>query len=162
MCHESVREWVAQKVQDLELSQIGPVLEVGSFNVNGTIRPFFLEEGYVGCDISEGPGVDAVLEDPRTLPFENDQFGIVVSTEMLEHAEFPDEILAEMARVCRPTGTVLVTTRSPGFPHHNPPDYRRYTEDELRIALEKAGFERVIVENDPQVPGVFGIGWKRR
>jgi ubiquinone/menaquinone biosynthesis C-methylase UbiE len=137
------------------------VLEVGSFNVNGTIRPFFSQGGYIGCDIAKGPGVDVVLDDPRRLPFESDRFDVVVSTEMLEHAEFPDEILAEMARVCRPAGVVLVTTRSPGFPHHNPPDYRRYTMAELVAALERAGFEHVVVEADPQVPGVFGVGRKR-
>lgn len=161
MCHESVISWVSGKTRELALSALGPVLEVGSFNVNGTTRTFFEAEGYVGCDISEGPGVDVVLSDPRRLPFESGRFAVVVSTEMLEHAEFPDEILSEMARVCRPGGAVLVTTRSPGFPHHNPPDYRRYTVDELRLALEKAGFERVVVENDPQVPGVFGVGWRR-
>lgn len=158
MCHESVIDWVSRRVDGLGLGAVGPVLEVGSFNVNGSVRSFFKVEGYVGCDITEGPGVDVVLADPRKLPFENNSFEVVVSTEMLEHAEFPDDILAEMARVCRPGGSVLVTTRAPGFPHHNPPDYRRYTAVELTDALERAGFTGVVVEDDPQAPGVFGIG----
>lgn len=162
MCHESVIGWVRDQVEARLLGEISPVLEVGSYDVNGTVRPFFNPEGYVGCDISEGPGVDVVLTGPKALPFESERFEIVVSTEMLEHAEFPDEILAEMARVCRTDGMVLVTTRSPGFPHHNPPDYRRYTIVELTQALERAGFVDVVVESDPQVPGVFGVGRKPR
>jgi SAM-dependent methyltransferase len=161
VCHESVIEWVSAKSRALSLSALGPVLEVGSLNVNGTVRPFFKAEGYIGCDIVGGGGVDVVLADPRKLPFPDDRFEVVVSTEMLEHAEFPDEILAEMTRVCAHGGVVLVTTRSPGFPHHNPPDYRRYTVLELEEALRRAGLDEVSVENDPQVPGVFGVGKKK-
>jgi len=36
------------------------VLEVGSLNINGTVRDFFDAEEYIGIDIGEGPGVDVV------------------------------------------------------------------------------------------------------
>jgi hypothetical protein len=36
------------------------VLEVGSLNINGTVRDFFDAKEYVGVDLIEGPGVDRV------------------------------------------------------------------------------------------------------
>ena len=34
------------------------VLEVGSLNINGSIRDFFYECEYVGIDVGEGEGVE--------------------------------------------------------------------------------------------------------
>ena len=37
------------------------VLEIGSYDVNGTVRKLFAAAGhYVGVDLVEGPGVDVV------------------------------------------------------------------------------------------------------
>ena len=36
------------------------VLEIGSYNVNGSIRAFFPNANYTGVDLCDGPGVDIV------------------------------------------------------------------------------------------------------
>ncbi len=36
------------------------VLEIGSLNINGSIRPFFEQCTYVGVDLGEGADVDVV------------------------------------------------------------------------------------------------------
>ncbi|MDB0050250.1 hypothetical protein N9F31_02215, partial [Pseudomonadales bacterium] len=36
------------------------VLEIGSYDVNGSIRSLFNAQNYVGVDLVEGPGVDVV------------------------------------------------------------------------------------------------------
>ncbi len=46
--------------------------------------------------------------DAQNLPFENEAFDVVVCRLALHHLQKPLEVLREMARVCRPGGTVLV------------------------------------------------------
>jgi SAM-dependent methyltransferase len=158
--HDSVLAWADRTTKKLALRSAGPVLEVGSCNVNGSVRQFFGKD-YIGVDIEEGPGVDVVVS-PVHLPFPNQQFAVVVSTEMLEHAAFPALVLSEMRRVLKSGGTLLLTTRSEGFPFHNPPDYFRYSVDQMRDLLTWLGFDRISVEvdSDPRHPGVFAVARK--
>ena len=63
-------------------------LEVGSRDVNGTLRTTFsgISKEYVGIDLFDGPGVDVVM-DVNNLgnQFPTKQFDVVLSTEMIEH-----------------------------------------------------------------------------
>ena len=64
------------------------VLEVGSRNVNGSVRDILapLVSRYVGCDLEAGDGVDVVADATRlTDVFPPESFDVVISTEMLEH-----------------------------------------------------------------------------
>lgn len=54
-------------------------------------------------------GVEAQLGDGHGLPFEDDSFDCVLCFETLEHVEAPAQLLAELARVCRPDGRVFVS-----------------------------------------------------
>ncbi len=55
------------------------ILDVGSYDVNGTLRPAAPEgASYTGIDLSAGPGVDLVLKDPRSYPFPADSFDLVL------------------------------------------------------------------------------------
>jgi ubiquinone/menaquinone biosynthesis C-methylase UbiE len=48
------------------------------------------------------------LGDAEQLPFAEQTFDIVVSRYALHHSEDPQRILAEMARVCRLQGTIVI------------------------------------------------------
>jgi len=85
----------------------------------------------VGLDIAAGPGVD-VVGDAHSLPFADATFEQIFCTEVLEHLHTPERAIAEMSRVLKPGGTLLLTTRFL-FPIHDAPhDYYRYTEYGLR------------------------------
>jgi SAM-dependent methyltransferase len=157
--HESVLKWVGDEVMARGLNRPSRVLEVGSYDVNGSVRPFFDETEYTGVDIAPGPGVDIVIT-PPSLPFYSAIFDTVVSTEMLEHAEFPAVVLAEMRRVLKPGGILLLTTRSEGFGYHNPPDYHRFSISQMHDLLRWSRFDRGEVVTDPQVPGVFAVAFR--
>lgn len=150
----SVFAWVGRQVTAYGLHDVSPVLEVGSSDVNGTIRPHFKAERYIGVDVVEGRGVDLVVA-LAVFPFATDTFAVVVSTEMLEHTEFPAIVLLEMKRVLRPGGVMLLTTRSEGFPPHNPPDYHRFSEAQIRDLFCSVGLTVEGVDTDPEAPGVF-------
>lgn len=51
-----------------------------------------------------------VASDATHLPFPNSFFDAVVWGEVIEHVAYPENILAEIARVMRPGGVLLVTT----------------------------------------------------
>jgi SAM-dependent methyltransferase len=85
----------------------------------------------VTCDINPGEGVD-VVADAHDLPFKDAEFEVVVCSEVLEHLHTPEKAIAEMRRVLKKDGTLILTTRFM-FPIHEAPfDYFRYTEYGLR------------------------------
>jgi SAM-dependent methyltransferase len=72
---------------------------------------------YVGVDVSE-VAVDAArrlgldgrrIDDAAELPFADGSFDVVVCTEVLEHLFAPQIAVAELRRVLRPGGTLIVT-----------------------------------------------------
>ena len=161
--HESVMRWVSDVVVRHWLADADKVLEVGGMNVNGTVRGLFpvaiANHGYLSVDILDGPGVDQIVH-PGELPFPDDTFSVVVSTETLEHDPRPWLTVPEMHRVLRPGGRLVLTARGVGCGYHHPPDYWRYTKEAFRLLLGDAGFTVIELLDDPQDPGVFALAVK--
>jgi ubiquinone/menaquinone biosynthesis C-methylase UbiE len=89
-----------------------------------------------------------VRGDATALPFSDRQFDVVVSRFALHHMDDPGTAIAEMARVCRPEGTVTVIDMISGGARHDelerlrdPSHTRALPEDELRSHLAAAGRE---------------------
>ena len=55
------------------------ILDVGSYDVNGTMKPIFQKGKYVGLDMEKGPNVD-IVGVSHQIPFEKDEFDIVISS----------------------------------------------------------------------------------
>ena len=85
----------------------------------------------VGFDITPGEGVD-VVGDAHKLPFGDREFAVVVCTEVLEHLHTPHRAIAEMFRVLKPEGTLILTTRFVFPMHDTPHDFYRYTKYGLK------------------------------
>lgn len=86
------------------------VLEVGSLDINGSIRSLFNKCNYIGLDVGEGKGVDIVC--PIHLYDKPETFDVVVSTEMLEHSQTWEKDLAQMYDNLRPGGILILTCAS--------------------------------------------------
>lgn len=126
--------------------------------MNGSVRPTLerLEpSSYVGVDIEDGPGVDQVVDVAGLVEtFGEGSFDVVVAAELVEHVRDWRGAFGQMKQVVRPGGTLLVTTRSPGFKVHGYPwDFWRYTDQDMRAIF--ADFDGVVVEDDELAPGVF-------
>lgn len=159
--HPSVMDWVGRQVNLYELAE-KDVLEVGSRNYNGTVRHLFRGKRYLGIDMDDGPDVDLVAI-ASDIPFEDESFDVVVTTEMLEHDPYFWLSMKEMSRVLRKDGYMLLTTRGIGFPYHEyPGDYWRFTEDAIRHLFKYAGLLPLEIVPDPfpEHSGVFGIAVK--
>jgi SAM-dependent methyltransferase len=65
--------------------------------------------------------------DGRSIPFADASFDHVLCTEVLEHAEDPAGLMAEIHRVLRPGGTLILTVPFAARVHHAPYDFNRFT-----------------------------------
>ena len=68
-------------------------------------------------------------------------FDFVLCTEVLEHVSEPRRVCAELHRVLRPGGQILVTVPFVGELHEEPHDYHRFTSHGIEATLADAGFE---------------------
>jgi SAM-dependent methyltransferase len=134
------------------------VLDVGAFDVNGTVRPIVEALGparYMGVDLTSGPGVDEIVDAADLVTrFGRESFDLVITTEMVEHTRDWPAVMKNLKGVLRPGGHLLVTTRSPGFHFHAwPYDFWRYTPDDMRAIF--GDLEILTIEGDTDAPGVF-------
>lgn len=160
--HGSVMEWVAGIGRTHDFAG-RDVLEVGSLDVNGSVRPLFASaSSYTGIDYRPGHGVDSVMN-AHYVGFRDESFDVVISTEMLEHDDEFWLSVREMGRVLKSNGILIVTARGNGFmPHDYPADYWRFMPSSFQKLLGLAGCEVLEIREDwqPGHPGVFGLGRK--
>src|SRR5437763_626500 len=94
------------------------VLEIGSYDVNGSVRSLFAAaDEYVGVDLREGPGVDRVgfgheIDSPDA------SYDVTLSSECFEHDPCWRETFVNMLRMTRPGGLVAFSCASVGRPEH--------------------------------------------
>ncbi len=94
------------------------VLEVGSLDINGSVRPLFTDCQYTGIDLDEGRGVDVVAHVTDYHRLDDGEFDVIISTETLEHDRAWDKSLAAMYRLLKPNGLMVVTAAAPNRPEH--------------------------------------------
>lgn len=93
------------------------ILEVGSHDVNGSVRQFFHGNNYTGLDLSEGPGVD-VVADAHTINYPDDSYDIAISCECFEHNPKWLETFVNMHRMTKKGGVIIFTCASKGRLEH--------------------------------------------
>lgn len=87
-----------------------------------------------------------VFYDGKTIPFADNHFDSVFTTEVLEHVFNPDEILPEIYRVMKPGAHMLLSCPFFWPEHEQPYDYARYSSFALKHLVQKHGFEVVEYE----------------
>lgn len=93
------------------------ILEIGSYDVNGSIRQFFQNSHYVGVDLSEGPGVDIVCEGNK-LNHPDQTYDLTLSCECFEHNPHWADTFLNMHRMTQNGGVVVFTCATTGRPEH--------------------------------------------
>ncbi len=137
----------------------GTVLDVGSFDVNGTLKEFVPENmNYCGVDVASGPNVNVVLDDPYRFPF-TEEFELVVSSSCLEHDAMFWLTFVEMCRVLKPGGFVYLSMPTGGAVHNHPIDAWRFYPDAGRALAswaERNMEPMTLVESFIRPPGAEG------
>lgn len=145
----------------------GRVLEVGSYDVNGTPRNLFSNRKrfpkYIGVDMRTGPSVDVVCNTHELVnKFDTQSFDVIVDMERLEHDSNPFESYHQLYRVAAPGAFVIITTRSwNGFrPHDFPSDYWRFLDNGIISLLTCAKFKAIHTEYGENNQAVYALGFK--
>ena len=140
------QESIQEALQEASRYFHGLLLDVGCGR-----RPFApLAEArgcrYIGLDIAADadPPPD-VCADSALLPFRDDAFDTVLSTQVLEHVRDPLATIREAARVLRPGGHLVLTAPQAWPLHETPHDYYRYTRYGLEHLLRSAGLTPVAI-----------------
>lgn len=84
-----------------------------------------------------------VFYNGRDIPFPDHDFDGVLCNQVLEHADAPEALLAEFARVLAPGGTLILTVPFIWPEHEQPQDMQRFTSFGLKGRLRAAGFELI-------------------
>ncbi len=116
----SVRKGVHEKVVEMFSNpewERGTVLDAGCGPGALTLELAGLGYRMSGCDFraddfaASDSGIEFQQADlNESLPYEDNTFDYVVSTEVLEHLQNPFRAIREFARITKPGGTVVVTT----------------------------------------------------
>jgi SAM-dependent methyltransferase len=105
----------------------------------------------IGLDVTNFAGVADVVSD-KFLPFEDESFDVVMCMEAFYYVDDPASAVAEIARVLRPGGRVLITVSLP-WEYARDTVEHRYTGPELERLF--SGFDEVrVVEN-----GGYAVSW---
>jgi len=147
LCHNWLVYLINERCVKESLSYIkGKLLDIGCGN-----KPYlYIMESYINNYIGiEHPNtlhknkeID-LYGDTCNLPFKNNSFDTVVSFQVMEHVNEPNQMVAEIYRVIKKDGYVVLTVPFMWGIHEPPYDYYRYTEYGLRYLFEKHKFEIV-------------------
>lgn len=142
-----------------------PVYEFGSFQVEGQegfadLRVFFPGKKYAGCDMRPGKGVDLVLN-LHKIDLPDAVAGTVLVLDTLEHVEFCREAMAEVLRILKPGGIVVVSSVMNFRIHEHPFDYWRFTPEGFKSLLREFSTSMVESLGKTDFPHtVVGVGIK--
>ena len=127
------------------------IVDIGSQDVNGSLRSVAPKNNkYIGLDFESGKGVDVVITDPYSLPFENESVDVAVSSSCFEHSEFFWLLFNESLRILKPTGLLYINAPSNGWYHRYPVDCWRFYPDSgvaLQNWSKRSGYKCALLES---------------
>jgi SAM-dependent methyltransferase len=148
--HDTAYE-IARKVFEFYARPGQMIVELGSQNVNGTVRDFCPAGAtFLGFDVGAGCGVDIVVRPGEPLPVRSDFADLIVASSVFEHDECFWETFLELVRLLKPGGVLYINAPSNGKYHRYPIDCWRFYPDSgpafMRLARKK-GYPLTLVES---------------
>jgi SAM-dependent methyltransferase len=141
---------------DVDLQEFRPLLKGRVLNAGaGTRQVSHLVDGeLVNQDIT-WPGDDRtdiqIYSPLHIIPVADDHFDAILCIAVLEHVDNPAEVMAEMFRVLKPGGHLILEVPFLQPEHKVPTDFQRYTRDGLELLVRTHGF-RVV-----RTKGLFSV-----
>jgi SAM-dependent methyltransferase len=133
---------------DADLEEFRPLLKGRVLNAGAGSREVahLIDGELVNQDIT-WPGDDRtniqIYSPLHIIPVDDDYFDAILCIAVLEHVVNPEESIAELFRVLKPGGHLILEVPFLQPEHKVPTDFQRYTRDGLQHLVTKHGF-RVI------------------
>lgn len=140
-----IRKGLKVKIEELARQLNGKVLDFGCGAK--PYAPYFKHaEEYIGLDIEKSGHEHAnepidVYYDGKIIPFAENHFDAVFSSEVFEHVFNLEEVLPEINRVLKPGGKLLFTCPFAWPEHEVPYDFARYSSFGIKAIIERNGFK---------------------
>ena len=139
MIYQPERILLEQQIRVLVPKQPGKVLDSGGGD-GKRYRHLFETKEYISVDIDAQTSPDIVAS-CESLPFSNDTFDTILSSQMLEHVTDVDKCLSEIYRVLKPEGKFILTVPMTNELHAEPSDYWRFTSYGIELLCTSSGFK---------------------
>tara|TARA_R110000822_G_scaffold309905_1_gene440612 strand:- start:722 stop:1225 length:504 start_codon:yes stop_codon:yes gene_type:complete len=161
--HPGAHEFISRHATDDAIS----VIEIGSRNINGTIRDLFPNAKWIGLDLFEGPEVDVVCDARDFVP--ESLVDLVVCCEVLEHCSGWRQLIQSASLWLKQKGVIIITAAGPGRDPHSAIDggelhpdehYANVTQDELAEELHYAGFVGIEVSGNEHWKDTYAVALK--
>jgi SAM-dependent methyltransferase len=140
------RRGLYKAVNDFSARISGKVLDVGC-GTKPYQKLFLNAREYVGLELDTETNRNSknadFFYDGKVFPFDAAEFDSLVVNQVFEHVFNPSEFLAELNRVVRLEGMLLLTVPFVWDEHEQPYDYARYSSFGLKAVLAASGFEVV-------------------
>jgi SAM-dependent methyltransferase len=140
--HDAARQYVATVIAGQRYAR---VVEVGSRDINGSIRELVDAATYVGIDLEPGPGVDVVADCRFWEP--PWPASLVVCCEVLEHADDPAAVVKACIGYLKVGGRLVVTCAGPGRVPHSGHDGGPAHDGEHYANIHPADLEKWLAED---------------
>lgn len=128
------------KLKDLlvKLPEPARLLVVGGGSVGRSLGPLYDDERIkvYSFDIYASPSVQFVA-DAHEMPLDDDFFDAVIVQAVLEHVVHPEQVVAEIWRVLKPSGLVYAETPFMQHVHEGAFDFTRFTESGHRFLFRR-------------------------
>lgn len=126
---------LSKQIQDVIEKELKNKTELKVLDLGCGVKPYFpffkeKAEMYIGVDINSMLNADIVCV-AENLPFANESFDVIISTQVLEHVNDPRKAIEEMHRVLKKGGLLILSTHGIWF-KHTPQDYWRWTDMGLK------------------------------
>jgi len=95
---------------------------------------------YIGVDVGINQHADHSIGPDDKLPLGDNEFDVVLSSQVLEHVENVGLYLGESNRVLKKGGLLILSTHGTWQFHSAPVDVQRWTSYGLKKLIEKSGF----------------------
>lgn len=150
--HPPAYDFIAEFSTDAAIE----VIEIGSRDINGTVRPLFPRAKWTGLDLYAGPAVDVVCDASEWTPPQ--QVDMVICCEVLEHTEKWRDLIACAYRWLKPEGMFLMTCAAPGRGAHSHIDgqllrageyYGNLSGRDIAYQFQAVGFPIVMTRQSP-------------
>lgn len=102
-------------------------------------RSLFPKANYQTADL-EGANTDFRVDGDGYTDAPDHAYDLVLSTQVLEHCRNPDRHLAEVRRVLKQDGQLILSTHGLFEEHAYPLDFFRWTAEGLRMVVERNDF----------------------